>query len=312
MPDRADVVVSILRVGALAHRLCQRVGFANVEAVFDRCLYLRSDDDFVCIGGPDLGNGPITLIGNFEVLPAPKSLAGQVALISSERITIGNSVRFTLNHSELWRPTDWPLCPSPERLTDICTALASRVAICAPQEGLARYVVGWSETSGRSLSLTRIASPRITIFERWMSGLLEAKCTPVVTSREAVQGIIGLGPGLTPSGDDFLVGALAALDALGEREAHEAMSCATVDVLPGLTTPLSACFLRGAAARHLDEKLHRVVSSVITGDVDAAIAIAAEIGHTSGWDMIAGILTTLRIAAARRRISSAAHAFTCL
>jgi hypothetical protein len=121
--------------------------------------------------------------------------------------------------------------------------------------------------------------------------------------------LIGLGPGLTPSGDDFLVGALTALDAIGEREAHAAMARAIVDALPGSTTPLSACFLRAAAGGHVGEHLHRVVSSLLMGDIGAAIAAAGKIGHSSGWDMIAGSLTTLRIAAARRRVPSADHAF---
>ncbi len=131
-----------------------------------------------------------------------------------------------------------------------------------------------------------------------------------IACREAVQGLIGLGPGLTPSGDDFLVGALALLDAIGERDAHAALARAIIDALPGLTTPLSACFLRAAAAGHVGEALHRAVSSVITGDVDAAVAAAGKIGHSSGWDMMAGITTTLRIAAAARlETPSPAHAF---
>ena len=112
--------------------------------------------------------------------------------------------------------------------------------------------------------------------------------------------MIGLGPGLTPSGDDFLVGALALLDCVGERDAHAALARAIIAALPGSTSPLSACFLRAAAAAHVGETLHRAVSSVIAGDVDAAIAAIENIGHSSGWDMMAGITTTLRVVAAAR------------
>src|SRR3954451_10267983 len=122
MANRPGVVVPILRSGILARQFCERVSFANVEAVFERCFYLRSADDFVCIGDPDIGNSPITLIGHLGALPALGSLAGQVSVVSSECITIGNSVRFTLNESEVWRPLDWPPCPSPDRLIDICLA----------------------------------------------------------------------------------------------------------------------------------------------------------------------------------------------
>ena len=40
---------------------------------------------------------------------------------------------------------------------------------------------------------------------------------------------------------------------------------------------------------------------MITGDVDAAVAAVAHIGHSSGWDMLAGIATVLRIG---RRMAS--------
>jgi hypothetical protein len=112
--------------------------------------------------------------------------------------------------------------------------------------------------------------------------------------------LIGLGPGLTPSGDDFLVGALALLDAIGERAAHAALARAIVDASPNLTTPLSACFLRAAAAGHIGEALHRAVSSSITGDAGSAVAAVEKIGHSSGWDMLAGAMTALKVAAATR------------
>jgi hypothetical protein len=112
--------------------------------------------------------------------------------------------------------------------------------------------------------------------------------------------LIGLGAGLTPSGDDFLVGALGLLDALAERKVHAALARAIADVSPASTSALSHCFLRAAAAGHCGEHLHCAVASVISGKPDAAIAAVRNIGHSSGWDMLAGIVTTLRIVAAKR------------
>jgi hypothetical protein len=302
MADFPAVVVPILRSGVLARQFCQRIAFGNVEAVFGRCLYLRFGDDFVCIGEPDIGNGPMTLIADLGALAILKSMAGQVALIRGNQIAIGSSVRLGLDHTEIWRPTGWPICPPPDRLIDICATLAARAATDSPEEGLARCVTGGNGTSERPSPVARVARSRLALFEQWVSGLLETGYAPAAASREAVQGLIGLGPGLTPSGDDLLIGALAMLNAIGERAAHAAMARAIVDVLPGLTTPLSACFLRAAAAGHVGEHLNQIVWSVMTGDVDAAIEAAAKIGHSSGWDMLAGILATLRTAAARRRV----------
>ena len=115
--------------------------------------------------------------------------------------------------------------------------------------------------------------------------------------------LVGLGPGLTPSGDDALIGALALLDALAGDQAdartmRENLARAVGDVPRGLTSPPSHCFLRVAAAGHIGERLHAAVSSCVSGDADAAVAAIRDIGQTSGWDMMAGIVTALDAVAA--------------
>ena len=107
-------------------------------------------------------------------------------------------------------------------------------------------------------------------------------------------GLIGLGPGLTPSGDDFLIGALAALDALVQTKTHTTLGRAIVAAALARTSPLSASFLRAAAAGHVGENLYAMIAALIGGDADAAIAAAERIGHTSGWDTLAGAVVTAR------------------
>ena len=63
-----DSIIPILRSGVLAQKFCRNVSRANVEAVFERCFYLRCGDEFICVGEPDIGNGPLTLIGNIGPL----------------------------------------------------------------------------------------------------------------------------------------------------------------------------------------------------------------------------------------------------
>jgi Protein of unknown function (DUF2877) len=138
--------------------------------------------------------------------------------------------------------------------------------------------------------LPRLAGPLIAGFESWLSGAV---------SPAPIAGLIGLGPGLTPSGDDFLSGALALLDALAERQRHAALAAAIEQAPRDATSPLSLCLLNAAAAGHIGEHLGGAVSSVISGHVDAAISTVRAIGHSSGWDMLAGIVTTLRVVAGR-------------
>jgi hypothetical protein len=290
--DAASDVVTIVRSGVLAREFCRQNAHAEVAAVFERSLYLRAGDTFVCLGAPALGNGPLTLIADF---PRSRLHRGQGASVSARGITIGAAARLSFDRCEPWQPPRWPLAVSPRELTDIGQAIAARSAIEAPAEGLGRvHAQGRGETP-----LRRIAGARIARFVSWLRGVFETDLAPTAES-EAVQGLIGLGPGLTPAGDDFLAGALALLDALAETKAHATLARAINAGPRGLTSPLSGCLLRAAAAGHVGEHLHCAISAVISGDVDTAIAAIRNIGHSSGWDMLAGAATALHVVATVR------------
>jgi len=298
MPGCREFIVPILRSGMLARPFCRHAPVAEVAAVFDGSLHLRAGDVFICIGEPDIGNGPLTLIADnasFRLTDLGVN-PGQSALISQRRIRIGDAVQFTLDRCELWRAPPWPTPLSLDRLTGAADALACRAMIEAPREGLARQVL-CSHAGGL---LSRIARRRIATFEHWLSDALKANDSAEGALPHPVQDLIGLGCGLTPSGDDFLVGALALLDAVAERNAFRSLACGLTHASPALTSPLSHCFLRAAAAGYVGEKLHQAVSSVIAGKVDSAITAVRKIGHSSGWDMLTGIATTLKIFATAR------------
>jgi hypothetical protein len=283
------MTLRIIQSGILAREICRRGGPACVAAVFARSLHLRCGEMFVCVGEPGIGNGPLTLIA--EVSPAARGLhRGQAASISGRCIAIGAALRLTFDGCEQWCPPAWPAPQPPARLIDTCTALACRAASEAPPEGFAPLMSGEPSASTR---LSRIAGPRIARFASWLSAAPDQ--SPAVPA--PIAGLVGLGPGLTPSGDDFLSGALALLDALGERSVHAALARAIAQAPSGATSPLSRCLLNAAAAGHVGEHLCRAVSSVISGNVAAAIAAVQTIGHSSGWDMMVGIVTTLRIVA---------------
>ena len=133
----------------------------------------------------------------------------------------------------------------------------------------------------------------------WLFGALENHHVPITASPASITDLIGLGPGLTSSGDDFLVGALALLDALAERKAHAALVRVIAAIPRGLTSALSECLLKAAAAGHVGENLSRAVSAIVSGMPDQAVAAIRKIGHSSGWDVMAGILTTLHVVAMR-------------
>jgi len=112
--------------------------------------------------------------------------------------------------------------------------------------------------------------------------------------------LVGLGPGLTPSGDDFLGGLLFAARSLKtaypqDFNWEEEPVMDLVDWASTQTHPISHAILRDHAFGHGPEPLHDVVTSLLKGQDLGRTMGGTErllgIGDTSGWDILAGMLT---------------------
>jgi hypothetical protein len=109
--------------------------------------------------------------------------------------------------------------------------------------------------------------------------------------------LIGLGPGVTPSGDDLLVGLEAALHALADPRAGF-LAAALTDI-DERTTVVAATLLRRAAQGEFAERIHRLLAALLGPDdraIPGAIERAVAWGATSGTDCLVGVLAGLDLA----------------
>ena len=108
----------------------------------------------------------------------------------------------------------------------------------------------------------------------------------------AVAGLVGRGPGLTPSGDDALAGALLVACALGTgTDLADAVRARL-----GATTAVSAALLDAAADGYAARTVVALVDAAVTGDAAAvarALPAVLSLGHTSGVDTVLGIRAAL-------------------
>lgn len=119
----------------------------------------------------------------------------------------------------------------------------------------------------------------------------------VLAAADAAEALIGLGPGLTPAGDDVVAGALATLRLLGPA-AGTARTGALADALAAgshaaadRTTSLSAVLLRHADAGEVAAPAAGVFLALIgRGVLKAAVRSLLAVGHTSGHDLARGIV----------------------
>ena len=117
---------------------------------------------------------------------------------------------------------------------------------------------------------------------------------------QATDALVGLGEGLTPSGDDLLVGLTAALHATGHPMAGSLARHAAFRAVDS-TTDVARVALEHAARGEYAERLHDVLEAVARGD-EASLHLRVERalswGASSGADTLLGILIGLEAAAA--------------
>ncbi|WP_222193686.1 DUF2877 domain-containing protein [Modestobacter italicus] len=105
--------------------------------------------------------------------------------------------------------------------------------------------------------------------------------------------LVGLGPGLTPAGDDVLAGTTAGLVLLG-HPAAERFGAGVTGLAAGRTTELSRALLRHAAAGRVSGEFAAVLRGLV-GDGALAPAISALLatGSTSGRALALGLCTAI-------------------
>ena len=107
--------------------------------------------------------------------------------------------------------------------------------------------------------------------------------------------LIGLGPGLTPAGDDFVGGAMIALRAFDQADVADRIAAWALPLARTNTNRISRAHLECAARGEGHEALHAYLGSFGKVQLEAL----SRIGHTSGLDAAAGALLAL----ARREYS---------
>jgi hypothetical protein len=124
--------------------------------------------------------------------------------------------------------------------------------------------------------------------------------------------LIGLGPGLTPSGDDFMGGLL--FSAFFLKKSYPEFffwdQDRVTDFIAGArsrTHPISHAFLSDFAAGHGPAPLYEVMGYLLQGrDFERAVSAAVQFlrfGHSSGADMLAGMMTGMLLVSSEQLLA---------
>ena len=280
------------RVPAQAH--------GRVHSVFERACNIETrTGELVTLLAQTLGNVPhgIRLAG--PVAPFESWLMpGQNAILDSATLCVPDArIAVDLSCAAVWRgavaAVSMDLCATDPRGAAIAVSLRELRATLyerAPEQGFAPLLAG---SASAHSSFERAISTRLLHTLPLLAQATQRRDITAVAG--AAARLLGLGPGLTPSGDDFITGYLAALwSRAGFESGIDAMLPSLADALAPLflrTNAISRQMLSDAAQGRFAEHMVDVTVAISCGgDVVAATARALASGHSSGADTLCGLL----------------------
>ena len=289
------------QVGSKARDLLALPDFSGkVLAVLSDTMYLSTRDGEIFWVCPE--RSPLHRRGILVSLP-PKVFSGEKCFCQSPRLTFSGGPFIDLSTAREWNPPGAGARKpaSPAALWSCFRRLLGVLSLLEVQEGMGRAIsLVHALAEGRTLP----AFPPAPITGRMQDMALDL-------ARACLEGdfpdltrkgkeMIGLGPGLTPSGDDFLGGLFFAARFLHQTypEDFRWEEDAVLELLGWArirTHPISHAIFSDLAVGHGPEPLHDLIDRLLQGrDLDlvmeAALRLTA-IGHSSGWDMLAGAVT---------------------
>jgi Protein of unknown function (DUF2877) len=286
----ATIVTRAGSVGIIARDILTPGATVEVTAVFDRSAYLKLAGGFVCVGTPEIGDGPINTIvtapttASFAALGFHAGIEGQV---DAERIVLDDGPIIELSDATIWLPPELPAW-TPETLSRGLVSLQAMGKQRRPTDGLGCLIFGSVGTESETPT-ARAAAETLAELRASLPAAMRRESAALIARPATL--LLGLGPGLTPSGDDLLGGMMLALSALQHITLRDALWDVLAPELGDLTNEISAMYVALAADGLGSGALLRALAVIISNDVanTNAVTVASNIGHTSGWDTLAGI-----------------------
>lgn len=252
--------------------------------VFDYvCNLINEHGEVLSVVAPQIGNGPFNIVveddNNFT------EQLGLESLVSTSRtqITLGD-LTIRMPDAKLWNPQpDWEVLHA--KRDDITRQLSALPNIDYLK--LSGFDTPLDDHSGL---LNHQHLPITPISNSLISSLVN---TNLASSLKAAQQLAGLGIGLTPAGDDFIMGAILAAWILHPPDVASELAKEITDTVAPLTTSLSAALLKSAGRGEAGQVWHDLFDALISADkmvIQESVDQLLSVGHTSGADALTGFL----------------------
>lgn len=282
-------------IGSIAFESLNSEMEGKIRGVTSQGIFIKTAGRWLHFLSFEPQYGPLTInlpLANRSEIPLDNEMRVRIA---SGQISIPDAnLVITVNHAFVWQPEppSTPPLPAAERAARI--KLASGKIISSSQgNGLSSILPYLLELPNhKNFNINEIIPPYKNILhvQRSMGGL---------PSTSSIVGLLGSGPGLTPSGDDFVIGLLLAVNRweteLATRHNLDLFNRGIVDAAYQKTTTLSANLIECAAQGLGDQRLIEALDWLMSGSGQDAHVIDNLLtwGSSSGSDVFVGYVVAL-------------------
>ena len=266
----------------------------RVLGVFERaCDLVTHAGDVVALVIPQIGDGPLNIVIDGSAGIFAGIAPGASVTLDEDWLQIGR-LRVDLDGAIVWEPRpDWAALRA--RRTAIAPSLPFLRTTClrhVPAGSLMALLDPLPHEDAANCAVLSSAREAIYALQQGWAGDSDEL-------NEGASALAGLGSGLTPAGDDFLVGTM--LSAWLSHPAPATLCQAIAQAAISRTTTLSAAFLRAGARGECSAAWHTLLAAlsrhtceVVENKIAAAAGDILRHGATSGADSLAGFLYFLQ------------------
>ena len=245
--------------------------------VFDTaCNLINEHSEVLSIVTQQIGNGPFNLVIENNVCFSEHLNLESPVTVARTQLHLGD---LTINTADVkpWVPRpDWESLHT--KKNEFLDQIISLQATLSDAGG----------KPGNPLT----ASLPVTNYQSQVSDLCSALVTLDLSSALKIASkLSGLGAGLTPAGDDFILGAIYATWIIHPPEIASVLAEGVTNAAAPLTTSLSAAWLRSAGKGEAGILWHAFFESLLAGntsDIQVQITRLLSVGASSGADALAG------------------------
>lgn len=272
-----------------------------VHSVFEKVINISIGDHLISIVGKMVGNGSLNIVVN-----NPDDLDFRMRVKRGDTVTLGETINIekdlisiSTKDAKVWRPriNFQERLQAPRIILENITILRDSTLLSGKIGGLGALIESL-QLNDLKFSIKTKLDPIAQFAAPHISSLLQKiKMNQVEEINRYSNKIVGLGPGLTPSGDDMLIGLMISMIYISENiNININVDQINKNIISGIadrTTDISVEFLREAAIGRVNEPLSSLMENLLTsgqGKIVKSIKKVFSLGSTSGVDTIFGVI----------------------